>query len=191
MYTIRENEKFNSREVIFDAKPDRETIDGLKANKMRWHSKGGFWYGYASREDLEKLLGGNAPAAPAVKAAPVNKYGVKVGDLFSCSWGYDQTNVDFFQVVALAGTSSVKVRAVCPEVDAVDWEAPLAIDRSYKVPESGELLPARRSIFIKDTEGGDLKRLSECYDGGACFYIGNHYWCRPYHGETCYESFYA
>ncbi len=27
-----------------------------------------------------------------------NAYGVKVGDIFVESWGYDQTNVDFYQV---------------------------------------------------------------------------------------------
>lgn len=28
---------------------------------------------------------------------------IKVGDLFSSSWGYDQTNVDFYQVIAVKG----------------------------------------------------------------------------------------
>ena len=30
-----------------------------------------------------------------------NAEGVHVGDLFYCSWGYEQTNIDYFQVVAL------------------------------------------------------------------------------------------
>lgn len=32
-----------------------------------------------------------------------NADGVRIGDLFYGSWGYEQTNVDFFQVVALKG----------------------------------------------------------------------------------------
>ena len=28
---------------------------------------------------------------------------LKVGDLFSYSWGYDQTNVDFYQLVGIKG----------------------------------------------------------------------------------------
>lgn len=32
-----------------------------------------------------------------------NADGVRIGDLFYGSWGYEQTNVDFFQVVALRG----------------------------------------------------------------------------------------
>ena len=37
--------------------------------------------------------------------------GIQVGDIFYSSWGYDQTNVDFYQVVGLTG-ASVKVRQV-------------------------------------------------------------------------------
>jgi len=36
--------------------------------------------------------------------------GVAVGDFFVCSWGYDQTNVDFFKVVALT-PKGVKVQS--------------------------------------------------------------------------------
>lgn len=36
---------------------------------------------------------------------------VKVGDFFVCSWGYDQTNVDFYKVVGLTPSGkSVKVQ---------------------------------------------------------------------------------
>ena len=35
--------------------------------------------------------------------------GAKVGDLLSCSWGYDQTNVDFYQVIKKKGkTMTIK-----------------------------------------------------------------------------------
>lgn len=32
-------------------------------------------------------------------AKSINLFGVKVGDIFHCSWGYDQTNCDYFEVV--------------------------------------------------------------------------------------------
>lgn len=41
-------------------------------------------------------------------------HAVKVGDLFAYSWGYDQTNVDFYEVVAVL-PKSVKVRAIGQE----------------------------------------------------------------------------
>jgi hypothetical protein len=34
----------------------------------------------------------------------------KVGDILRCSWGYDQTNIDFYQVVAVVGKASVRIR---------------------------------------------------------------------------------
>ena len=39
-----------------------------------------------------------------------NADGVFLGDLFSCSWGYEQTNVDYYQVVALHGAHTVVLR---------------------------------------------------------------------------------
>lgn len=47
---------------------------------------------------------------PALKKQPVNKYGVKVGDVFYDSWGYNQTNIDFYQVVALKGATTVELK---------------------------------------------------------------------------------
>lgn len=45
-------------------------------------------------------------ASPAVSPESV---GVKVGDFFSASWGYDQTNVDWYKVVGLT-PKGVKVQ---------------------------------------------------------------------------------
>lgn len=35
----------------------------------------------------------------------------KMGDILCCSWGYDQTNVDFYQVIKVT-TASVRVRQI-------------------------------------------------------------------------------
>ena len=51
-YEIRENPQFNSREVYFDGKPSRATLDALKALKMRWNHVKACWYGYAQECDL-------------------------------------------------------------------------------------------------------------------------------------------
>ncbi|MDL2219875.1 hypothetical protein LJC04_06065 [Ruminococcaceae bacterium OttesenSCG-928-O06] len=39
-----------------------------------------------------------------------NEHGVKVGDIFYSNWGYEQTNIDFFEVVA----TTAKMVAVKP-----------------------------------------------------------------------------
>ena len=46
----------------------------------------------------------------------VNKYGVKVGDVFYESWGYEQTNIDFWEVVKLRGKTQVVLRAISSKV---------------------------------------------------------------------------
>jgi hypothetical protein len=38
-----------------------------------------------------------------------------VGDIMVSSWGYEQTNVDYYQVVELVGQQSVKVRRIAAE----------------------------------------------------------------------------
>jgi hypothetical protein len=42
----------------------------------------------------------------------VNPY--KVGDILNSSWGYDQTNVEFFQVLEV-GKRSLKIREICQD----------------------------------------------------------------------------
>lgn len=51
-YEIRENHQYNSREVYFDGKPSRATLDALKTLKMRWNHVKSCWYGYAQERDL-------------------------------------------------------------------------------------------------------------------------------------------
>lgn len=72
------------------------------------------------RSAIAALYNGEDPQA-AAEAAPARRKaasalspraeGVEVGDHYYASWGYDQTNIDFYEVVAL-GAKSVKVRKV-------------------------------------------------------------------------------
>ena len=86
-----------------------------------------------------------------------NKFGVKVGDIFETSWGYDDTNTNFFQVVKLCGEESVRVREVHLPVleERRTWGS---CTRTCKVV-TDILAPADWSLFIKDQKNGDLKRL--------------------------------
>lgn len=36
---------------------------------------------------------------------------VKIGDIFKCSWGYDQTNIDFYQCIKVSG-AFIEVREI-------------------------------------------------------------------------------
>ncbi len=90
-----------------------------------------------------------------------NKHGVNVGDIFTATWGYDETHNSFFQVVKLCGDESVRVREVYPPVLG-ERCGNLCADRVYKTKNTGILPPASHSIFIKNQQTGDLKRLKNC-----------------------------
>ena len=205
MYTITANASYNSIEISFAEKPSAAVRDALKALRFRWHSVKRVWYGYTTeataREAIEAAAG-NAPqkatqkatAAPK-KAEAVNKYGVKVGDLFRASWGYEQTNNDFFQVVELVGTTSVRVREVYPEITSTKSISSMSEDRTVKITR--EMLPAApSSVFIKDQERGDLKRLKSYAADGVSdpqfnlSSFANAYYCTPGTDLTVYESWY-
>lgn len=163
MTTYRINEEFNGIEITFESKPADDIRSTLKENGFRWHRAKGLWYAKqnAQRLELAEILaaGNEAPKAKKTKKAEkTNKFGVKVGDLFRTSWGYEQTNNDFFQVVELVGSMSVRVREVCPPV--VNREAVSGMSEDITIRNTNEMLPATSSsVFIKDQEKGDLKRL--------------------------------
>lgn len=164
-YTITNNPSFNSIEVKFEGKPSEAIRDALKDLRFRWHGVKKVWYGYKTEEETRKAIDNAGKETKAetkaekAEAVKVNKFGVKVGDLFSASWGYEQTNVDFFQVIALVGETSVRVREVCPPMIEETAVSSMSADRTYKTSGVG-ILPARSSsVFIKDQEKGDIKRL--------------------------------
>jgi hypothetical protein len=37
---------------------------------------------------------------------------LKEGDILVCSWGYDQTNIDFYQVTKVVSNISVRIRQI-------------------------------------------------------------------------------
>jgi hypothetical protein len=42
----------------------------------------------------------------AKKAEATANHGVEVGDVFRSSWGYDQTNIDYYEVIAITGKTA-------------------------------------------------------------------------------------
>lgn len=209
LYAIAENTEHKSLEVTFSDKPAEAVRDALKALHYRWHAVKRCWYGYTDADTLRAALDaaerGEAPKAQPksrrgnAKAAAQNIYGVRVGDIFEASWGYEQTNVDFFQVVELVGKTSVRVREVYPERIATDPTGAMAADITYRM--SRELLPAASfSVFIKDQERGDLKRIKPGYQSDPqeaaahCYFsLDSFAIATRVNGDeiTTYESWYA
>ena len=197
-YTIAHNPQFNSIEIAFNGKPAQEIRDALKSLRFRWHSVKKVWYGYTDEATVRAAIDGEKPVEAKAKqdskqAETVNKFGVKVGDIFHACWGYDQTNNDFFQVVELVGKCSVRVREVHPQIIESRATGPMAEDRVMALTK--ELLPpVSSSVFIKDQERGDLKRLN-CHgdDSAPYFKPADFTYARLCSGDTIkvYESWYA
>lgn len=200
-YTLATNTQFNSVEITFEGKPSEAIRTALKAMHFRWHGVKKVWYGYKDEETVRTALDNaeNGKSATAIKAEKKNKYGVKVGDIFSASWGYEQTNVNFFQVIALVGECSVRVREVYPKMIDENPTCGMAADRTYQM--TNEILPpASHSVFIKDQEKGDLKRIQPGYCKGPeqananCYFVissfARAHKCND-NTVTEYESWYA
>lgn len=49
-------------------------------------------------------------------------HGLEVGDILASSWGRYQTNVDFYQVVKVAGTTRVVIREIAKKVIEINRE---------------------------------------------------------------------
>lgn len=75
---------------------------------------------------------------------------VSVGDIFASSWGYEQTNVSFYQVVSIHGKTTVCVRPIDSEVKYIN-------SQGYLIPKPdifiGEEVLKRR---IKDYANSPL-----------------------------------
>lgn len=201
MTSYRMNEQHHGIEITFDNRPSAATLETLKSNGFRWHRGGGYWYAKQSAERIElvkQIAEGRQGEAKKIehKASPakVNKYGVMVGDWFVASWGYEQTNVDFFQVVELVGASSIRVRQAAPELIENHADGLMCATRTYKL--TSEIRPATRSVFIDDNERGDLKRLKSYSANGVSnpqfrldSFAAAHY-CGHEGTRTEYESWY-
>lgn len=96
--------------------------DGISAMAFKGKAvKPAFHYRFRSTErrddyvnDFVRDVVASAEAKRARKAEAASKpIELTVGDVLVSSWGYDQTNVDYYQVVAMVGKASVSLRPIC------------------------------------------------------------------------------
>lgn len=72
------------------------------------------------------------------QAAAEWRHGLKIGDIFECSWGYEQTNVDYYEVTALIGQHMVEVREIGRQAEETGFMS------GSCVPAPGHYLTDRR-----------------------------------------------
>lgn len=93
------------------------------------------------------------------------KANVKVGDIFYTSWGYDQTNIDFYKIVAVKNKTISYVS--------------IGEDRTYTGPMQGTVVPNINHI------GTNVKNARILVDGNGTvsFKVTNYSWAYPYNGQ--------
>lgn len=134
------------------------------------------------RHDAEQAA--KRAARSAAKRAALESAGnpYKLGDVLSNSWGYDQTNVDFYEVVEV-GARSVVIRPIASEL--VPDEAPGGAMSGMVRPKPGNYCgkPVRKTLQVwVDHEGkahGEPRITTE------------HGSFRKYDGQPLYCSWYA
>lgn len=90
---------------------------------------------------------------------------VNIGDIFVCSWGYDQTNIDYYKVLAVKN-KTVTIAAV-------------AQNRTYTGHMQGECVPVPDVVTGKPIN----KRINPC-DDSVSIKMTSFSWAYPWSGKT-------
>jgi len=70
---------------------------------------------------------------------------LKVGQTLVCSWGYDQTNIDFYQITKLIGNHFVEVQSInCDSVDYCEYTDKKTIAQIKPVVLNGSQITRHR-----------------------------------------------
>jgi hypothetical protein len=120
---------------------------------------------------LEKVEAAVDAANARRKEKAEFQHGLKVGDILYSSWGYDQTNIDFYQVVAVKD-KTVDIREIDKKVVRRERGA------DYVMPEPGHFVGA----VLKN------KRPSKGYGGGASIRLTSYSGASTWDGKPKYQT---
>jgi len=184
MCTMILNPQFNGIELSFESKPAKEILDSIKAAGFRWHNQKKLWYAKQTAERMalaEKLSGAQPVAVPAPavpKSEPVSKFDIKVGDILKCSWGYEQTNVEFYKVTKIVGACKIEI----VEVGHIQQDVNSSMS-CYVVPDENREIGER---LIKTVAQNSWEKQ----DGTYHVKINGSISLTPWSGQPLYESWY-
>lgn len=86
-------------------------------------------YSYTSEQRRAEAVATFLRSAEASAVAKANRaaekrtnlakpHGLVIGDVLQCTWGYDQTNIDYFEVTRKVGARSVEIRKIAAQAEA-------------------------------------------------------------------------
>lgn len=89
-------------------------------------------------------------------AARAKGHALKVGDVLRSCWGYDQTNIDYYQITALVGAQMVEYRPIAQQAEDTGNM------RGQCVPAPGEFAGAAKRARVSDYGSRDSVKVSSC-----------------------------
>lgn len=122
--------------------------------------------------------------------------GIKVGDFFVASWGYEQTNIDFYKVVGLT-PKGVKIQAWqsaqidgkgSPYQDAVIPGDGARTVRDHSACTSGMDFWERQAAVVERPAPVETKRLNTAGGWKASVKINSFAWAYKWDGSTQYAT---
>lgn len=177
-YTEVINFEKHGKELYFKAIPTYQERTILKANGYRWHNQKKCWYISDKKVTTQKT---------EIKAEAQNELGIKVGDIFYMSWGYEQTNVDFFQVVALKGKTQVVIKEVHLTSKKEEYAVSgMSRDVAYNTTDTKII---ENSVFVKDQDKGMIKKVCGNKEN-PYLNMTSYANAYKYEGQKLYESWY-
>lgn len=122
------------------------------------------------RQRVQASLRAQSVTGPKTAMPAPADLGVTIGSIFYSSWGYDQTNINFYEVVALT-PASVKVREVAKRIE------------SSNPPQ--DLVVPQRGQYIGDVM---TKRLQTSGYNGAAITINSYQTAWLWDGKPQYQT---
>lgn len=114
------------------------------------------------------------------KAASAFRHDVKVGDIFRASWGYDQTNIDYYEVVALIGQHMAEVREIQQQSKETGWlqgdcvPAPGKWATEADYSDVGKAHHAEHGYYPRKDKAPKRFKIQQGYQGEPCIRVASY-----------------
>jgi hypothetical protein len=110
---------------------------------------------------------------------------IKIGSIFAMSWGYDQTNVNFFQVTRMSG-KGVFVREIGQK--GVENTQGFMCQRVIPIPDQ---FLDNSQWTAKQSFQGNPELFRRLQPDSKAFSIKGRYFASLWDNKPCYSSWYA
>lgn len=158
-------------------------------------AKNKFWYyGFLNYDSMMKKVKETISNAVSrkktqeeYKAKRNQPHTLKVGDILYASWGYDQTNIDFFKVVDLVGKTQVKIIGVDTEIESVPGCESQDLATPASSSSQANIFTRKYNPTLKKYE--PITLLKKVNGSDNSIRISSYAWATPYKpGQNLYQT---